>query len=194
MVLAHNYNCWRSFKSRRGGTTTDYDNDDNDASCVPGEPELPEQHRDSEPCRTGKKLEWLNGSIDRREDTLGEERLPLIPTPLIRGERDKRRKFFYLHRARSSARRSRGDNFFAIFHYQTLSARREPFLCRHEGDHLKGHAFIAGPSRLDPNCSTYIDEPLFYRSSLSASILIREIFVSDVEFTEWARDSQLEIC
>lgn len=75
MVLAHNCNCWRSFKSRRGGTTTD--NDDNDVSCVPGEPELPEQHRDSEPCRTGKKLQWLNESIDCREDTLGGETIAI---------------------------------------------------------------------------------------------------------------------
>lgn len=46
---------------------------------------------------------------------------------------------------------------------------------------LKGSCiYRAGSCHLDPNCGTYIDEPLFYRPSLSAPVLIREIFVSDV--------------
>lgn len=81
-------------EAERPPTTTTTTRRQRCACCVPGEPELAEQHIDSEPCRTGKKLEWLNGSIGRREGRkLGEKRPPLIPAPLIRGERDKRRKF-----------------------------------------------------------------------------------------------------
>lgn len=68
-------------------------------SCVPGEPKLPEQQIAS---HAGKKLgaEWLSGSIGREGEPGGGRRWepagklpPLIPAPLIRGERDKRRKF-----------------------------------------------------------------------------------------------------